>query len=89
MSAIATMESRIIKAESARNGMEHRRTRGEKVGGRPKAYQDEPIRKEAAQVQRGVISAAPAARELSIRRSTLYKRADELGNSLKHRSSLD
>lgn len=86
MSAIATMESR-IKAERARNGIEQRRARGEKVGGRPKAYQDEPIRKKATQVQQGVISAAQAARELGISRSTLYKRADETGISLKNRSN--
>lgn len=85
MSAIATMESR-IKAERARNGVQQRRDRGEKVGGRPKAYSDEPIRKKAKQVQQGVLSAAQAARELGISRSTLYKRADEMGLSLKARA---
>ena len=82
MSGIATMESR-IKAERARNGVELRRARGEKVGGRSKAYADEPIRDKANQVQQGLLSAAQAARELRISRSTLYKRADELGLSLK------
>lgn len=81
MSAIATMESR-IKAERARNGVQQRRDRGEQVGGRPKTYADEPIRRKAEQVQQGTISAAQAARELDISRSTFYKRAGEMGLSL-------
>jgi len=85
MSAIATMESR-IKAERARNGVQLRRDRGEKVGGRPKTYSDEPIQRKAEQVQQGLISAAQAARELDISRSTFYKRSDELGISLKVRA---
>lgn len=85
MSAIASMESQ-IKAERARNGVQLRRDRGEKVGGRPKTYSDEPIQRKAEQVQQGLISAAQAARELDISRSTFYKRADELGISLKVRA---
>lgn len=84
LSGIATMESR-IKAERARNGVELRRARGEKVGGRSKAYEDAPIRDKALKVRQGLITAAQAARELGISRSTLYKRADELNLSLKNK----
>lgn len=81
MAGIAQMESD-IKSERATNGAAARRERGEQVGGRSKLYSDADIEKWANKVQKGLISRARAAREMSMSRSTFYKRVGELGISL-------
>lgn len=86
LAGIAEMEAN-IKAERARNGVELRRARGEKVGGRPKQHPDAPIKRMAIEVREGTVSASQAARDLGMSRTTFYARCKAMGLELRPTAS--
>lgn len=82
LAVLAEMESD-IRSQRAKAGHKSRAQRGNSGGGRSQKHSDGAIRKAAARIRSGGETVTDVAKSMEISKATLYRRAKELGESLR------